>query len=1803
MRMNFGKKDEIGEIDFGKIRSDIKQDDVAKDNEALKSIFSKFDKNADGVLSREEIDGIEEALRQAKGDDDNLSTREAKTLFDSKNKKEDVKNLFLFLKNLATTTAGIKSVSNPNNQEGVKEEILYENGNKEILYEDGSKVIETQIAEKSVVSKFNSKGKLVQVVETEKDGTVKTTDFDENGNLKKEQTVKNNGNYVETTKVINGKTLTTIENKELGLVQEYVEGELVKETRGKTVIQYHGSSRSESTTDGDWKQVDNFENDVLKSRTVSTKTEDGKSKVTTIEYDGENSVSNTRIDGKNVSQTKVVDGTTYTVNYDGEGNTKVIVQNGESISALAKKFGCTVEEIISANPDKVKGHGANAYFLVGEEIKIPRELEADLPALQNRKSAEGAQADYKAYDDAIKAEQARQAEQAAAEAEAAQAEAERAEEKQQREAEKARARELAQQFYDIADHNVIKSMDKMLAFLNSNINSSNIVDFLNAYTDPDIRKNDRSIIHTIVTEYASGSAWNPIAWANGSKKQKAVLTKIIDTLCQAAREAGVSEDTINSLRNEFISSMNEELDNAKKKTDPTKMEIALDSLLGQIAAAKSGVEATSEEEAMQAVAGDFKETNDKAQADFDKAREEDSWIAKAGDTICGWFGCNTVEEMRAKLGDNAIKVEKLIEAANKGDKAEFKRIYKELFGVEFDPNLIAASEKANEDYMNAIIAQSQVEKMSTALSQINDSMSFEEIANVIKNLYSNDSEINADEVINEIIKMYADAGYPASTGEEKKAILLDFVNSTKEANQAVLEELTANKTLDELARDAELIGKSAFGTNDISKMVNEFNQNMVMTDAIGTAAVEIGATVLLQFVPGLGQMAAARLAVSAARWGVKGAKIAKYATKAGKFFKAASKLQSGTATASKVVNATTRVVTQAVAAGVATASVGASKHEDTKTILHRALMNASFAGAGAASNMIAPKLMQAFNISNQLATEIAEEIINAAAAYGISTVHGEAYGTQDAFLDFITGLVMARVAGAGAARSAIKGAEIDVNTSKPDVDVNKNQDIGYDWTKAPEIETKFNPDGTTTVSAYENGRLVGKAVKDADGNVIKEYKYEYDADGNVKETDVTPQKPVAEEPQSTPKVKTVDEEFETVVGLLDNKVNSGDKLSSQEVEQIKTLISNLDDVDKLKDIQFLLDKTNGSVAKTLSKACKSKLDGLNAKSSTVADEPEVKSETSEDAAVEDVVTPKESKKAERKARANKLKELRAKLGNKLARAYVKIENAIKNMKNAIDFNKISTSIRTKFANFKTEMNELLDKLNAKVKSLRESIGASEPEWVKSKKTENIDPKYRRTSDEINPNEFVRENGNNGKHIDDNYVQASKDLRDYYNNAIASGAYEGSYENYVRMLQESHRIAYGGKSGRNTWYNKVGQGSLDVNPGVVRGEGSPVSNRIKEGKFVEDIARRYGDEYSTNKITKVNLPGISDDALPYNLYTQHFYPDGKHLDQYFKQMQRTGKEILDLIKNGASQDRILAKIAEHYQYAANARPFGQINNSLFMNEVNTFLSMAGMKTMPHGMLDHAAQRLQPDAFKKYFIDEYKRTALDSPAGSSHASGGAESAGATPKSEYNRNTARAEAYAKFDKNQRSINLKGEGSLSRNAQYALDMNDLPELYLYDGTYLDFSQGELRARIENLAEGDFFTIGRQGDVVVGNKYISRQHILVTRHNGQIVIKDISANGGTYARTRNSGSANNNRKQASVDPKSNMISVFNKYLSDDMKLSNNATPEEVKKAYRKLSVENHPDKFSTDAEKRQHEEIFKVIASAYDDYVKSIRK
>lgn len=252
--------------------------------------------------------------------------------------------------------------------------------------------------------------------------------------------------------------------------------------------------------------------------------------------------------------------------------------------------------------------------------------------------------------------------------------------------------------------------------------------------------------------------------------------------------------------------------------------------------------------------------------------------------------------------------------------------------------------------------------------------------------------------------------------------------------------------------------------------------------------------------------------------------------------------------------------------------------------------------------------------------------------------------------------------------------------------------------------------------------------------------------------------------------------------------------------------------------------------------------------------------------------------------------------------------------------------------------------------------------------------------EINENELVRVAGNNGRAVDAGYIQASREARGFLNDAIASGEYTQSLDSYIQTMNNMHVVSATGKNGQLNWYSDVGQGGMAINPGNIR-EGGCSNGRYTEATQIEAIARRYGDPYRvSNQSQRVNLEGIPTEHQPLDINNdamgyRHYYPDGSSLEKYYyKEMHRTAAEALELINSGASETQILHKIAEHYQYAANARPYGQINNSLFMNEINTLLSKAGMKGMPHGMLDHAAMRLQPETFKKYFADEYRKTAI-------------------------------------------------------------------------------------------------------------------------------------------------------------------------------------------------------------------------------------
>ena len=133
---------------------------------------------------------------------------------------------------------------------------------------------------------------------------------------------------------------------------------------------------------------------------------------------------------------------------------------------------------------------------------------------------------------------------------------------------------------------------------------------------------------------------------------------------------------------------------------------------------------------------------------------------------------------------------------------------------------------------------------------------------------------------------------------------------------------------------------------------------------------------------------------------------------------------------------------------------------------------------------------------------------------------------------------------------------------------------------------------------------------------------------------------------------------------------------------------------------------------------------------------------------------------------------------------------------------------------------------------------------------------------LDANELVRVKGNNGKEINANYVKTSVEAREYLQDAIASGQYTDSFESYVQTMNNMHRVSALGKSGKNEWYSQAGNGSMQVNPGQIRGKGTPHNARVITAMEAEEIAKQYGDSYRVDtRKSQVNLKGIPDEYKP------------------------------------------------------------------------------------------------------------------------------------------------------------------------------------------------------------------------------------------------------------------------------------------------------------------------------------------------------
>lgn len=389
--VNFKGKSES----FSGIKAGVKKENM---NNKFHNVFDYIDTDKNGIMSDNEIQTFLQKLQEsAKGwNSEKLSKREARKFLKENGLYTEQFNestLFEMLNLLSNESEKIKSTKMTDNAFV----IVYKNDEEETIYN------ETQ------------NNNVKREIKNCKDGVEEIKYFNEsNEQLGSKKTNEKEGieEFYDGENKLNKKIIQKNGNEEIYTLKEdksnlflskksTADSTIVYQEDGRYVETKNDGTKIEGNSDGSTKTTSADEKTITeesKEKTVVTQIlNDNSKKVITTMNDGtKTSVAEVFVKGKKISQTV----NNFTVNYDSDSNTKgVIVQNGESPALVAKRFNCDLEKLLKVNKSKVKGSGNNRYFLVGEEIVIPREIGAK--EFQSLQANRGGKADeigkYEAY--------------------------------------------------------------------------------------------------------------------------------------------------------------------------------------------------------------------------------------------------------------------------------------------------------------------------------------------------------------------------------------------------------------------------------------------------------------------------------------------------------------------------------------------------------------------------------------------------------------------------------------------------------------------------------------------------------------------------------------------------------------------------------------------------------------------------------------------------------------------------------------------------------------------------------------------------------------------------------------------------------------------------------------------------------------------------------------------------------------------------------------------------------------------------------------------------------------------------------------------------------------------------------------------------------------------------------------------------------------------------------------------------------------------------------------------------------------
>lgn len=671
MNVGFGKKSNVLLTGF---KAGLKKESLKTEQE--KSVFDAIDKDKNGVLDENEVQNFTKALDAS--NDGKVSRKEAKAFLKENNLDLKKKEVLNFLKANINNTENVESAKSVQKDGKTVVQVTYKDGSVETINPDKSSELATTDADGNVKTQYKDEnGVLTRDRLEKKDGdkTVSTleTDYAQDGKTPTqsvEQDLENNSTTTilyksgtpESKKVKQGTTTSNYSYNANGayVLESKIENEGIpaKEKRTKYTYNENGTT------------TENIIEPGLKRETTRTISDDG---IVEDIVDG-NGTKTHNIKNKNdkkLTQTKTdANGKEYSIKYDGNGNTLgIVVQNGEKLEIIAKKFGVTVEDLKKANADVLNGKNE---FSVGDEIKIPKEVEADDKNIQGRKSADEAKAEYKKEQEIKR----RKAEQAALrrQQQAAQAAARRAQ---------AAAREAQYKAMGLKNH---KGQGKPI---------------VGTY------KGGKKEQFTIIGEAGYG---RHLAKSKSGKVVTIAHDGVIlkDSYVQATNLYGsgkkikgkIKDKTGKLITKNYVEIPGAKLPHGRKAVVDEKGRTWVMShdgfILDNNYVAKSNaadVIRTDSKTAQKAAIGMLESELNNAQKAFDAQMNKDGWAADVADGVSNIWGVfqkdgNQAWRVRRDLKTYRSQLNELKAAASKGD-AQFRAKFKQIYGVDYNQNAIA----------------------------------------------------------------------------------------------------------------------------------------------------------------------------------------------------------------------------------------------------------------------------------------------------------------------------------------------------------------------------------------------------------------------------------------------------------------------------------------------------------------------------------------------------------------------------------------------------------------------------------------------------------------------------------------------------------------------------------------------------------------------------------------------------------------------------------------------------------------------------------------------------------------------------------------------------------------------------------------------------------------------------------------------------------------------------------------------------------------------------------------------------------